>query len=286
MTLFDEAHYCSNSRILQQHPEYCWVDRSGYIYNKGVACYDYDEVLEFRLEIVRELLSYGIDGLYLSMRSHSRQLCPYMQKDMFGFNDPIVAAYKDRFGVDLRRINDYRPVFDSSSFASEFVIDAPDFDVPAWHQLKGESLTRLLREIRKITGTDFPIWMCILGPYEGLDLDYDAAQLDDLTEGVHASTRLQTNWQQWLRDGSVDGLVICPRDTLAADSATRPFESAVNLGGQLGWFAYLGGRRTRWSRISELAQSVKDNDDINVILPYEAANFEELPEDAPIRGDD
>jgi hypothetical protein len=256
------------------------VDRSGYIYNKGVGCYDYDEVLEFRLKVVRELLDYGVDGLYLSMRSHSNQICSFTQKDMFGFNDPIVTEYKRRYGLDLRKIDDCLPVPVPGGMAREFIYKAPDFDVDAWHHLKGESLTRLLSEIRHITGPDFPIWMCILGPYEGLELDSQAASLFDLSEGIHRPTRLHTNWPQWLKDGSVDGLAICPRDTLPPESVIKPFESAFrDLKGKLGWFAHLGGHRTRWSKIGELAQSARDINSIHAILPYEAANFEILPED-------
>lgn len=280
MTLFDEALFCSNSRILQQHPEFCWVDRSGYIHNKGLACYDYDEVFEFRLKIVRELLDYGVDGLYLSMRSHSGQVCPFKQPDMFGFNDPIVAEYKRRFGVNLRDIDDCLPVHHSPASVQEFIYKAPEFDVDAWHRLKGESLTRLLGAIRDIAGPEFPIWMCILGPYEGQDLDFHAARLDDLSEGLFPSARLHTDWHQWLDKGYVDGLVICPRDTLPPRSAVGPFQFAAgDLRKKLGWFSHLGGRRMPWEKVGELAQSVEDINYIHAILPYEAANFEILPED-------
>jgi len=76
LTLFDEAGYSSIPDFLspfcEAHPEYSWRSRDGKSSYYGVLSYTYPEVIEYRLNQIREISAYGGDGLYLCNRSHSR----------------------------------------------------------------------------------------------------------------------------------------------------------------------------------------------------------------------
>lgn len=112
-TVYDSMYYAPEDEFFMQHPEYTWVSRDGSKHIPGVPCYAYPEVREYRLNQVRELVSkYDIDGVYLSMRSHSpwplRRESSAVQEGCgsreYGYNEPVVAEYKRRYGVDPREV--------------------------------------------------------------------------------------------------------------------------------------------------------------------------------------
>jgi len=113
VTVYDSMYYAPPEEFFQQHPEYTWVSRDGSDHIPGVPCYAYPEVREYRLAQMRELAEgYEIDGIYLSMRSHSpwpfrregggvREGCGSRE---YGYNEPVVAEYKRRYGADPREV--------------------------------------------------------------------------------------------------------------------------------------------------------------------------------------
>ena len=74
LTLYDDYGVQGDraSSIVNQHPEMSWRSKDGKTYYLGVTSYAYPEVVEFRMKQIKEIVSYGGDGLYLSNRSHSR----------------------------------------------------------------------------------------------------------------------------------------------------------------------------------------------------------------------
>ncbi len=142
VTVYDSKYYATPDEFFQRHPEYTWVSRDGRKHIEGVPCYAYPEVREYRLNQMRELVdNYDIDGLYLSMRSHSSW--PYRNQHMdpvedggsrgYGYNEPVVAEYRKRYGVDPREVP-----WDSLE-ALRFV------------KLKGEFLKTWLAEVHQVT---------------------------------------------------------------------------------------------------------------------------------------
>jgi len=138
VTIFDSLYYAPKSEFFQQHPEYTWVSRDGKKYIPGVPCYAYPEVRRYRLEQIKELVGYDVDGIFLSIRSHS----PWRGRRTgggnegargYGFNEPVVKEYIRRFGKDPRQAR--RDSVDELRFV----------------QLKGDFLTRFLREAKQIT---------------------------------------------------------------------------------------------------------------------------------------
>lgn len=138
VTIFDSLYYAPPTEFFQRHPEYTWVSRDGQKHIPGVPCYAYSEVRQYRVEQMKELCAYGIDGIKLCPRSHS----PWPGRKAgggnegsrgYGFNEPVVAEYLRRYGKDPRQAR-------------------PDsLDELRFVQLKGDFLTQFLREVKEVT---------------------------------------------------------------------------------------------------------------------------------------
>lgn len=133
MTLSDEGfthNKVDNFMVpdfLIKNPNCMLMDRNGKAL-KGTICYNEPAALEYRLNIVRELLAYGADGLYLCTRSHS-SVFGKDRGDDYGFNPAIVAEYQQRYGINILK---------------------EDFDVKKWRDIKSEGYDRLFSEISKL----------------------------------------------------------------------------------------------------------------------------------------
>jgi hypothetical protein len=129
LTIYDDAgfHHFTWSRLIRQHPEFCWKSFDGEACYHGVTSYVYPQVVGYRLAQIEELLGYEGDGIYLCTRSHSRPpgytegymdfLRTHKPEDWkhtpaarrleawsnecrgrFGFDPPAVDAYRDKTG--------------------------------------------------------------------------------------------------------------------------------------------------------------------------------------------
>lgn len=67
-------------------------------YMKGTPCEAYKEVSDYWLENIRRLLSMGFDGVDIRLQNHSGMVADYIN---YGYNEPIVARYKQRYGIDI-----------------------------------------------------------------------------------------------------------------------------------------------------------------------------------------
>lgn len=141
VTIFDSLYYAPPTEFFQRHPEYTWVSRDGKKHIPGVPCYAYPEVRKYRVDQMKELCAYGIDGIKLCPRSHS----PWPGRRTgggnegsrgYGFNEPVVQEYLRRYGKDPRQAK-------------------PDsLDELRFVQLKGDFLTQFLREVKQVTEAD------------------------------------------------------------------------------------------------------------------------------------
>ena len=136
----------------------------------GVLCYAYEEVREYRLQMLRDMLTETSgDGLHLCTRSY---VLPAEFGDQYGFNPPIVEKYRQRFGVNITE---------------------GDFDLESWRRLRGEYLTELLAQAKQLLqkgrqrlSLAIPRGQYLGPPYGNLYLD----------------------WKHWVRKGLVDELVV------------------------------------------------------------------------------
>jgi hypothetical protein len=166
----DDKYTSWQSEFTVAHPEYLARDRTGSEVHHGVMCYAYPEVRAYKLQCIREILAdYPFDGIFICTRSQSK---PAAHADQFGFNEPVVEAYQQRYGVNILE---------------------QDFDVEAWRRLRGEFVTQFLRELRSFTRE------------RGLRLSIGVPQGDYLGPPIG---NLHLDWRSWVAGGVIDELVI------------------------------------------------------------------------------
>lgn len=120
-----------------KNPNLQWVSRKSGKYLSGVPCYAFPEVREHFLLQMKELMGYGVDGVFMSTRSHSTSF----KKDTlmeFGFNKPVLDAFKDKYGKDI-----------SKSFD-------PDSDGDCFIRVQGDSMNDFYREVKVLRDKYFP----------------------------------------------------------------------------------------------------------------------------------
>lgn len=158
LTIYDDAGYhpFTWSELIRNHPEYCWKEFNSDVYFHGITSYVYPEVVEHRLNQIRELLSYGIDGIHLCTRTHSRPP-GYIEKYLDFLREhkanewkstdtacSLVAMYeqcRNRFGFDPPAVKAYQ----------EKTGRTPEPDDLEWWKFRGGYLLDFLRQVRVLT---------------------------------------------------------------------------------------------------------------------------------------
>jgi len=164
--------------FFEGRPEYWLLSRDGGKFCEGVPCYAVDEVVEHRLAQIREINAYDLDGIYLCSRSHSRSgWTP--REDYFGYNEPIVAEYRRRFGIDIRE---------------------QDFCRDAWRRVHGEFITEFFRKIRDVTAGR-TLWA-------GISPNNNWLLAQNMYPSHPFSCTVHKDWIRWLREGILDGLTL------------------------------------------------------------------------------
>jgi hypothetical protein len=128
--IFDDGWPGFHSKFLDEHPYCQWVGKDGKTYFKGLTDYSWPEARAFRVAEARELLDLGADGVHCSTSAHCRHLPNTHDEDFYGYSRPIVKAFQAKYGVDIRT--------------------AKDFDKSAWHDLKGEAMVQLYRDLARL----------------------------------------------------------------------------------------------------------------------------------------
>ncbi|MHB0958035.1 MAG: glycoside hydrolase family 10 protein [Pirellulaceae bacterium] len=128
--IFDDSFPGYRSKFLDEHPHCQWVGKDGQTYFKGLMDYSWPEARAFRVAQARELLDLGADGIDCSTSAHCRHLPNTHEEDFYGYSQPIVNAFQAQYGVDIRT--------------------AEDFDKAAWHDLKGQSMVQLYRDLAQL----------------------------------------------------------------------------------------------------------------------------------------
>jgi hypothetical protein len=163
-------HVAWQSDLTRLHPEWLTVDRAGRTRQHGVVCLAYPEARRAFVDRWMELLEgTGFAGVFVCLRSQSK---PARHADQFGFNEPVRADFRARFGCDIR---------------------LGPFEIQAWRDLLGNYLTTLLRELRVALRRN------------GRRLAVGAARGDVLGPPLGNTTLA---WRQWLAEGIVDALVV------------------------------------------------------------------------------
>ena len=172
VTIFDDGKEVMQSQFSRDHPQYLWLSRDQKTRIDGVLCYFYPEVISHRLAQVRELLAYGVDGLLLSTRSHSRG----DGGNQYGFNAPAVQRYRERYGTDPLRVNE-------AEFQKHHSV--------RFHRILGEQLTGFLSVVAAEMGKA----KLQLAVPRGATLGYPLGPME-------------LNYPLWARRRLIDGLLV------------------------------------------------------------------------------
>lgn len=107
-----------NSTFWWQHPEFRVRGKKGE--DKTKLSYAFPEVRAFKLGILREAAERGIDGINLDFLRHP---------PCFGYEEPLIAAFKAKHGQDPRELA---------------------ADDPRWLQLRADIMTGFVRAVRRL----------------------------------------------------------------------------------------------------------------------------------------
>ena len=204
-----------NDRAWYDRPRKYWSSRDGSRFYCGVPDWGDAEVVERLVGLARETLDYGVDGCYLSMRSHSWWPCfPAPGHDAhpepFGFNDSVVHAYQQRHGVDIRY---------------------EDYDEDRWLRIKGEQFSGLLaRTGAAVHAAGKPF---IVGTDPDRTMVMSGANGSDVLRKWAPCLKMYKAWEQWAAEGSIDGLCAeeaCPHALQIEGADPAPFVATLPEG--------------------------------------------------------
>ena len=142
-----------------RNPHLLLTDRANNSVERGVPCYAYPEVQQYRLAEASEVVNeYATDGIYYS--SHSHNDCTRCEGDVegklaYGYNPPFAEAYKARYGSDPRT-----EAFDEEKLAL----------------LRGEFYLQFLRKAQEIARKR-RAWLCFDGWTPSVPEDTNSAGL-------------------------------------------------------------------------------------------------------------
>lgn len=160
----------------REHPEYQLLSPDGSDCLWGVYCFGHPEVRAYFRSHVAEVAARGPDGVFLSNRTHSN-----LEKDKrqeYGFNPPLIEAYRQRHGADPR--------------------EASAFDLERFSRILGEFYTEFLRESGQIVrDAGVRLSAAVSWTRKGR-IAFRLGSLD----------RSFFDWKTWVDEGIVDELVI------------------------------------------------------------------------------
>lgn len=196
--------------VWYEKPRKYWCSRDGSRFYHGIPDFGDADVQQRLLDLTRETLQYNVDGMYLSTRSHSWYACfdaPGWSDHLepFGFNDSVVATYRDRHGIDIRY---------------------EDYDETLRLGILGEQFSNLLQQTGDLlhqTGKPFLV---------GISPDRHELCVDFTQYNRPAGPHLQLykNWETWATTASIDGLCAeqsCPQELLLDAPALAPFRETL-----------------------------------------------------------
>lgn len=175
--------YVFESKLRKEHPEWLPVNKYGTRQQAGPIEFCYPEARAAYIQTLKDfLLQEGYEGIVFYTYAENfgtRYL------DEFGFNQPIVDEFRNRYGVDIR---------------------TEPFDKEAWAALRGEYVTQFLREL----GVELQPH----GIKVAIMLSSETPELPSLWPGGWSSAdkqrigRILMDWHTWVNEGLVDELSV------------------------------------------------------------------------------
>ena len=172
--------YAAEDRLRVEHPEWAPVNRWGTWRQGGPLEFAYPEA---RRAMAEYLTKYVVEGGYdgLSFLTYAENFSQRYETE-FGFNEPVVAEYQRRHGVDI--------------------LSEP-FDRSKWSRLRGEYVEQFLRELRgrlSEHGKKLAIVVDGKDPTRPVKWNVDG--------GVRTAGSMQWSPREWLTTETVDELCL------------------------------------------------------------------------------
>jgi uncharacterized lipoprotein YddW (UPF0748 family) len=127
----DHAWGCI-SKFSREHPQFRWVKRSGMPYNSQLS-FAFEEVRQYKLAIVKEILGYDIDGVFFDwVRTGDVRNDPQVTADGaadFGYEKPLVEGFEKEYGLHPTELPNWED---------------------RWVRYRAEPQTIFMREARKL----------------------------------------------------------------------------------------------------------------------------------------
>ncbi len=190
LDIFDDGYPGYRSKFLDENPQCQWTARDGKTHFHGVTSYAWPQSRAFRVAQARELLAWGADGIHCSTSCHCRHMPNTHEEDFFGFEQPIVEAYQAKYGVDIRT--------------------ADDFDREAWHDLKGDAMVQLYRELAALChAQEKEFWV-------GLQLGRHTQFAVDPHFSTNIAMRYTNHWRTLVDEGIADVFILGDYEAMSA----------------------------------------------------------------------
>lgn len=196
--------------VWYESPRKYWCSRDGSRFYHGIPAFGDPAVQERLVAMTREILGYGVDGFYLSTRSHSWWACfdsPGWDDhlELFGFNDCVVDEYRKRHGIDIR---------------------FKDYDYDEFLRIKGDHFSEMLAKVgRTLHDADTPFVIGVSPDRHELCVEFESI-------GIPAAKHLHMykDWERWAEDGTVDGLCTersCPHEKVLDPPGLDIFQDSL-----------------------------------------------------------
>jgi hypothetical protein len=132
------------------------------------------EVRAYWLDQMRAMLAHGFDGIDLRIDNHSTWLA---EAGEYGFNEPVVAAYREKYGIDILK---------------------DQIDPARWRGIQGDSYTQFVREARALTREkQRPLHLHVSGVFADVTPGFD---LNNLPKTI------EWQWERWIAEDLCDGI--------------------------------------------------------------------------------
>ena len=279
LNLFDMYFPALENDFFEDQPQYWVLSRDQKTPYRGLPCYTEKAVQDYRLAEIQELLDRGVDGITLSLGSHVASNFWHgapdpedweriLRPDSFGFNPPVVEAYRERYGVNIIE---------------------EDFDPDKLFRLNGRLFTEFLRRMREVLGPDRRLLATTsVDGYYG----YGGAGGDQINRCFAGSQlvavqntpsfRFRLEWRKWIREGIADDLLVYAPMPDAVGQVHREIKSKLPKGRVL--------LQRRWYTEEQFAQYEEYRNELAAIRSgaldgyaiFELGGF--LDPDSPLRG--
>ncbi len=238
-------------------------------YTIGTLHPAYPEVRKYWLdEIQLRCFDAGADGVSIRFGNHS---CWTSRGDLYGFNQPVVDEYKQRYGVDVL---------------------TEEFDAQKWKDLQGEYVTLFLSELKQLTKKEG----------KGLQISVNYEMINMPTGWIRndVPVNFTYDWTKWISEDIADSielkyfpfpfrkntrLGVKEIDQIAAIAHQygKPIYSNVRLESRIPWWEIQGKGKPAVSADDERLKGLWEDmrlsyhhPELDGVILYEGAGFTKM----------